>query len=207
MKNFIAILLAGACLLYIIACGHAASSTTPPQNDSVSAPKDSAKNVFFPVANYLESEILHIDSTPLALMKYTIKGTRRDSGYIQIPEFNLLAKQFLVPELINGSFEKDFAESSFMDKTTESITFTYSPRNEDLALKRLDVLADPGTTSNKVKSIYLERSFTTGDTLVHQRLYWKAGRNFQIVNTYLVHDKPPVEQQVKVVWNTGEEAE
>jgi len=206
MKNFIAILFAGGCLL-CIACGHAASSTTPSQNDSVSTPMDSAKDTFFPVANYLESEILHIDSTPLALMKYTSQGTRRDSGYIQVPEFNLLAKQFLVPELINGSFEKDFAESSFMDKTTESITFTYAPRNGDPSLKRLDVLAEPGTTSNKVKSIYLERSFTTGDTLVRQRLYWKAGRNFQIVNTYLVHDKPPIEQQVKVVWDTGEEAE
>ena len=47
----------------------------------------------------------------------------------------------------------------------------------------------------------------TGDTLVLQKMYWKAGRNFQIITRTNVHGKPFADKQVKVVWDNGEDEE
>ena len=180
-----------------------------PDADSL-ARKDSMSNAFFPVGDYLMTEILHVDSLPVAIVRYTTQKGRTDSAFISPAEFNTLAKEFLVTEFRDGSFEKNYQESSFMDKTTRQSTFTYSTVNRDLPLQRVDVLVAPGAArngSNEVKSIYLEKTFISGDTATLKKMFWKAGRNFQIITLINVHGKPPVDKQMKVVWDIGEEEE
>jgi hypothetical protein len=204
MKYFVFLPLAGAILL--AACGshrQPADSARKEQDSLVQA--DSAKNAFFPVAEYLETEILHVDSVPLALRKYSVSNGKVDSAFIQVPEFNDLALQFLPAELHDGSFATNFTESSFMDKSTQSIMFTYSTKLSDHLLKRVDVQTVTGKGSQQVKSIYLEKKHGSGDSLILEKLYWRAGRSFQIVTMTAVKGKPPVEQQLKVVWGDEEE--
>src|ERR1700744_3646941 len=112
MKNFVIVCLAGGWLC-CGACVHRGPSPTTQQQDSLSQP-DSARNAFFPVADYLETEIMRVDSIPRAMTKYTTRGGKTDSGYIQLSEFNSLALQFLLPEFKDGSFEKNFTENAFM---------------------------------------------------------------------------------------------
>ena len=206
MKQFFVVFLAGGWLLWS-ACGSPVNPpNTAPDADSL-ARKDSMSNAFFPVGDYLMTEILHVDSLPVAIVRYTTQKGRTDSAFISPAEFNNLAKQFLVTEFRDGSFQKKYRESSFMDKTTQSVTFTYSTPDRDLPLQRVDVLAAPGPAhngTNQVKSIYLEKTFTSGDTLVLQKMFWKADRNFQIITRTNVHGKPLADKQVKVVWDNGE---
>ena len=207
MKHFFIVVLAGGSLFWS-ACG---SPVKPPSNtaadaDSV-ARKDSMSNAFFPVGDYLRTEILRVDSTPVAITRYTVQQDRKDSAFISPAEFNKLAAAFLLPEFVDGSFEKKYQESSFMDKVTRSSTFTYSTTERSLPLQRVDVVTIPGNTSYRVKSIYLEKSFVSGDTVVMQKMYWKAGRNFQIITQTNVHGKPAADRQLKVVWDIGEDEE
>lgn len=153
------------------------------------------------------TEILRVDSLPIAITRYTIQNGHTDSAFISPAEFNNLAKQFLVTEFRDGSFEKKYQESSFMDKTTQSVTFTYSTPDRDQALQRVDVLAAPGPShngANQVRSIYLEKIFTSGDTLTLRKMFWKANQHFQIITRTTVHGKPLADKQVKVVWDNGE---
>lgn len=189
--------------LTIVSCKNPGQQTAQASQDSI-PPTDTA-NAFFPVAEYLETEILHVDSVPLALRKYTTINNRTDSAFIQVPEFNTLAKQFLPQELHDGRFEKDFTESSFMDKSTQSITFTYSTAVVELPLKRVDVQTTPHNGSQKVRSIYLEKNYSSGDSLITQKMYWRAGKSFQIATRTTLKGKPPVEQLLKVVWDEEEE--
>ena len=138
-------------------------------------------------------------------MKYTVQNGRTDSGYIQLTEFNALALQFLLPEFKDGSFEKKFTENSFGDRATQSVTFTYSTTDQSLPLQRVDVVAASGTQNNQVKSIYLERTRVSGDSVILQKMYWQAGKNFQIISLIRVKGQPPVQQQVRVVWNAETE--
>jgi hypothetical protein len=205
MKNFVLVCIAGLCL-YCGACVNHARQPLSNQSDSL-APADSAGKDFFPVAEVLESEILYVDSMPLALHKFATQDGHTDSSFIRVPEFNTLALQFLVPEFRDGSFEKEFTESSFIDRGTRAVTFTYSTTNRDLPLQRVDVIAAPQGVSHQMKSIYLERSRVSGDSAILQKMYWRAAKNFQVISLIRVKGKPPVEQQLKVVWDTDEDNE
>jgi hypothetical protein len=191
-------------LLQALLLGACVSHTQPdPASQDSLAGADSTvkKNAFFPVADFLESEILSVDSTPLLLKKIVTRNGHRDTTLITAPEFNVLALQFLPPELRDNGLDKNFTESSFADKTTQSITFTYSPINKDGPLQRVDVLTIPGVRAQEVKSIYLERSHTAGDSAILQKMYWRSKKSFQIVTTTRVRSSPPAEEQLQVVWN------
>jgi hypothetical protein len=192
-------------LLSFSSCGHRAATSTPSQ-DSVAA-KDSsvAKNQFFPVDDYLEAEILSVDSMPMAFWKYVTHDNRTDSSLITSGDFNTLALQFLPPEIRDGGLNKNFTESSFADRATQSITFTYSPVDKTLPLQRVDVLTTPGIRAQEVKSIYMERNHTAGDSVILQKLLWRAKHGFTIVNQMRVKGQAPKEEQVRVSWAGDEE--
>lgn len=201
MKYFVLLYLTGA--VFLASCGNHKQAADQSKADSL-AQADSARNAFFPVAEYLETEILHVDSVPLALKKYTTFNGRTDSAFIQLPEFNRLALQFLPEVLHDGSFDKVFKENSFADQSTQSIMFTYSTTVKDQPLRRVDVQTVTGNGYQKVKSIYLEKKHTSGDSLILEKLYWRAGKSFQIVTETTVKGKSPLEQQLKVVWEDEE---
>ena len=184
-------------------CNNHQKHTARTSQDSI--PANDTTNTFFPVAEYLETEILHVDSVPLALKKYTTINNRTDSAFIQIPEFNTLAKRFLPLELHDGRFEKDFTESSFMDKSTQSITFTYSTPVKELPLQRVDVTTIPHNGTQKVRSIYLEKNYSSGDSVITEKMYWRAGKNFQIVTLTAPKGKPSFEHLLRVVWDEEED--
>ena len=203
MKNFVLAIIAGLCWG---ACAHRGGQPASILQDSLSH-QDSSRNVFFPVADYLETEILHIDSFPEALRKFTTRDGRTDTAYIQLPEFNALALQFLVPAFSDGSFQKQYTESSFIDRSTETATLTYSPTNKDLPLQRVDVVTIAENGVNKVRSVYLENRKIAGDSVIFQKLYWQTSHQLQIVSLITVKGQPPVRQQVKVVWDPEEDNE
>ena len=111
--------------------------------------------------------------------------------------------QFVVPEFRNGQFEKDFTESSFIDNATQAATFTYSTTNKDLSLQRVDVIAIPKGAAHEVKSIYLERNRISGDSSMLDKMFWRAGKQFQILSLIRVKGGPPVRQELIVSWDTG----
>jgi hypothetical protein len=205
MKNIVFVCIAGGWLC-CSACANHSQSPALHLQDSLSN-QDSVKNAFFPIADYLETEIMRVDSIPRAMTKYTTRDGKTDSGYIQLSEFNTLALQFLLPEFKDGSFEKNYTESSFMDKTTQSVTFTYSTTDKDLPLQRIDVQADPSGRDNQVKSIYMEKSRVSGDSVILQKMYWEGGRNFQVVSFIRIKGRAPIQQLLKVVWDTSQDNE
>jgi hypothetical protein len=201
MKYFVLLCLSGA--IFLTSCRNHQQSADTSKQDSLSQ-ADSGRNAYLPVATYLETEILHVDSVPLALRRYRTFNGRTDSAFIQVPEFNQLALQFLPTELHDGSFEKNFTESSFADQSTQSIMFTYSTKVPDQSLRRVDVQTVSGNGRQKVQSIYLEKKHISGDSLILEKMYWRTGKSFQIVTMTAVKGKPPVEQQLKVVWDDEE---
>ena len=203
MKNFVLAIIAGLCWS---ACAHRGGQPVSILQDSLSH-QDSSRDAFFPVADYLEAEILRIDSFPEALRKFTTRDGRTDTTYIQLPEFNALALQFLVPAFNDGSFQKQYTETSFMDRSTETVTLTYSPTDKDLPLQRVDVVTIADNGVNKVRSVYLENRKVAGDSVIFQKLYWQTRHQLQIISLITVKGQPPVGQQVKVVWDPDEDNE
>lgn len=201
------IIYTGILLLPAIAC-HQKSPSSPADPSSQAAPvsapsADSTQKIFFPVVDFLQSEIGYLDSTPLAIKRYIIQNNRTDSSFINLPAFHQVAGEFISPELATGRFEKEYSEKSFIDQTTQTATFTYSTQNKALSVQRVDVLTSTGSArSEQVKSIYLEKFFSSGDTLITKKMLWKARQNLLIVTTRQLPGKTPDVQQVRVIWDT-----
>jgi hypothetical protein len=194
--------IAGACLLAACANHHPQPAT--PVQDTLTG-SDTSSTLFFPVVDYLRSEIRHIDSLPVALKRYTTRQGKKDSAFISVAEFNALAEEFLTPDLGDSYFKKHYTEASFVDNTTGTITFTYSTADKNLPIQRVDVVTVPGTRSSKVKSIYLEKIRTAGDSATLQKLYWNSRRDFQIVSMVRIKGGNPEEQLTSVVWGDNED--
>jgi hypothetical protein len=198
MKKFALACISGGWLLSA-ACAHHPQPPSSPSTDTLSQ-SDTAGQVYFPVAEVLESEIRQVDTTPIAIRKYITGNGHTDSSFIKPAEFHALAMQFVVPEFRNGQFQKDFTETSFIDNATRAATFTYSPTSRDLPLTRVDVVATPHGAEHEMKTIYMERTRVSGDSSVLDKMFWRAGIQFQVISLITVKGAAPIQQQLTVSW-------
>jgi hypothetical protein len=166
--------------------------------------KKQEKTNFFPVADYIRSEISNVDSLPLRIVKYDIRDGHTDSTFIQAAEFNQLAKEFLPEALDAPAFGAAFTENAFLDQTTQSLTFTYSLKNNKPGLQRVDVLATPDPGFDKVKSIYMEELIEKKDTSIIKKMYWRARKSFQVITIIQPANQTAINKQLKVVWDNFE---
>ena len=203
MKHVVLVCIAGGWLL----CGACANHHQPSKTPSDSLSSDTAAVPFLPIADLLGSEIRQIDTTPLAIWKFVTEKGRKDSVLLKPAEFHALAMQFVVPEFRDGSFQKDFTESSFIDNATQAATFTYSTTVRDLPLQRVDVIVAPHGAAHQMKSVYLERTRISGDSSILEKMFWQAGNRFQVSSLIRIGHQSPVERQLLVIWNAGEENE
>ena len=188
MRFFILIALCS----FAFACGNNKPETQEP------AP---VKRDYFSVADYVKGEIKTIDSLPVGIMKKIIRSNKTDSAFIERPEFKALASVFVDPALEKAALETKYTEHSFMDETTGYYTFTYEPTASDAPYQRIDVLVRPGEVYSRVKSIYLEKAWKSGDTAVNSKLYWKAGTSFQVATERVAAQQLLPMEQLKVIWD------
>ena len=184
--------------LLICACRSGQSTETT----SGTTPPDTAKKNYLPVEDYLRSEIAAVDSFPFKLMRYHTRQGKTDSGIITTTIFNQIASEFLLPDLDSSRFEKKFEENSFVDRTTNLISFTYSTKDTGNGLKRVDVLLSPGNGTDKLHSIYMEAISGNTDSTLIRKLSWKAGRNFSILHIKRPKSGPETIDQTFVVWDS-----
>jgi hypothetical protein len=173
-------------------------------NDSAQLPpkgQPDRKNNFFPVADYLRSEIALVDSMPIGFARYRTRMGKSDTSFVATAIFDSLAKEFLPPELSDSVFEKDFQENSFMDQSTQAVTFTYSTKKDKAGLRRVDVLAKQGPEFDKIKSIYMEKTEIHQDTIIEKKMIWKAKQSMQIITITQPANRPPTTEQIKLVWD------
>ena len=185
-------------LLFICAC-----HTTPPKDvQEQNSAADTAKKNYLPVLDFLKAEIAAVDSFPFKLMRYRTSQNRTDSAIITTEIFNQLAKEFLLPDLDSSRFEKKFEENSFVDRSTNLVSFTYSTKDSSYGLKRVDVLLSQVGGIDRLNSIYMEAISGNADSTLIRKLSWKAGRNFRILQINKPRNGPETSTQTLVVWDS-----
>ncbi|HEY4935707.1 MAG TPA: hypothetical protein VII44_03965 [Puia sp.] len=187
--------------VFLVCACHSKQPETKPGNANQT---DTSKKNYLPVAELLRTEIADVDSFPLRLMRYRIVNGKTDSGIITTPVFDQIAKEFLMADLDSSHFEKNFEENSFVDRSTNLISFTYSTKDTGYGLKRVDVLLSPGSGSDKLNSIYMEAISGNKDSSVISKMSWKAGRNFRILQIQQPKNGQETTNQTIVVWDSRE---
>jgi hypothetical protein len=186
-------------LIALAACNSKPGTTTG--SDSLAAKNDSLKNEpFYPIAEYIQSQIAYLDSTPLAIEKHTYVNNKRiDSTTIDRNAFRQLAEEFLKPDLNDPKIKPFYTENSYQDLTINSVTFNYITTDPNQELRQADVLLNP--VNNKVKNIIFRKTRMVGDTSVSINGLWKHNMNFQLNYTLNPANGNAQTKQIKVIWD------
>lgn len=164
--------------------------------DSTNKPKQ-----FFPILDYLKGEVRAVDSfIPSVKQVVTING-KTDSAYLPVSVFDHLMQEFLPAELSKENFEKYYSESSFFDETTQTSTFTYATKNDDLEFHRIDVLVTGTETFDKVSSVYMEKFTGNEDSSVVKKILFRSGKSVVINSETTTKGNATLRKQEKLVWN------
>lgn len=191
-------------LAILIICLAIACKNKIPQPVTPAAATDSSNSSYMPVLDFIKNDILRVDSFAGGILKKVTINGKKDSQYIQLPQFHQLANQFLLPGLDSVSFEQHFTENSLMDETTQLLNFIYTPRQAATQagpLQKVIVFIKPSLSNDKVNRIYMERAFSSGDTLVEQKLTWKIEEYFYVLTIRQPKAGPAVTSMEKVIWD------
>ena len=181
--------------------GDSAAAMTADSSSSMAA--DTATQAFFPVTDFIGGQIKMVDSLQMPISKsITINHKTTLAPPMNDAEFKTLAAAFLQPDISDPSLKKFYKESSYADQSIPSIVLSYTTTDPALEIKKIDVIITPDPIkSDKVRTIYMEKQRVAGDTIIRQKLYWKANRNFQVITEKQVGKTLLPAEQVKVVWD------
>lgn len=157
---------------------------------------------FFPVNAYIATQLRIIDSLQLPVSKYYSAEGHEDTSLLSLAECRELAAPFLETDISDPKWKDKYTENSFADQSIPSISFTYQTQENALPVKRVDIVLKPDPVqSDKVKTVYIEKLFQQGDTLVNEKLFWKADHYYQLIRSKQTVNGRPVITKLKVAWD------
>ena len=172
-----------------------------PKGNNVTANKTSKEDTthFFPVVQYLQSQIADVDGTPYFIYKIDAVNGRKDSIAINTPVFKELAAKFLQPDINDKALKKHYRESIFDDQTTKSFTISYTTDNKELEIQNIDVLLQQD--GRTVKRVFIRKFFNYPDSSAIEQLSWKPGERFQINRLVQKPGNKESSSETDVIWN------
>ena len=182
-------------LLSTLALYNCRNNTSPEQ-------KDNADGEFYPIGSFIRSQLMYIDSMPLAVIKYTTLDNITDTAILEKSDFKTIAAAFMTPDIGSPELMPQYKETSFIDATLGTVTLTYSAMHIDSGIKKADILLDQESTS--VKNIYIEKILPGTDSSVTKKMLWTANRNCQITTLIRKKGQPEKIIRERYVWDDRE---
>lgn len=185
-------------IIFICLCGLMFSNCQNSGNKKEA--KEAVAEAYYPIGNYIRSQLLYIDSMPLAVIKYTTIEKNTDTSIADKKDFEAIANNFISPDIGDPELiRSQYQETSFLDASLGTITLTYLANNQEAAIKKADVLLNAENT--RVKTVYIEKEFSNTDSSVIQKMLWGSNSYCQI--TSIIQKKGQPEKIVieKYVWD------
>ncbi len=160
---------------------------------------DPSNESYYPIGNFIRSQLLHIDSMPLAVIKYTTIAQVTDTSITDKKDFKAIADGFITPDIGAPEFKSQYSETSFLDASLGTITLTYLATNKRTTIRKADVLLNAENT--RVKTIYIEKDLSNNDSSMVQKMLWSANNYCQITSIIRKKDQPEKIIIEKYIWD------
>lgn len=157
-------------LVTLLACN---SSENAEKNEDLS-------KTFFPIAGTILAELNSIDSMPIAIIKYTTSGEKRDTAIFSKQDMKAVADELIKPDISLPEYKKYYKETVFMDNTVNTVTMSYTTEEEDPIIRKIEVMIDPD--NQKVKTIYVEKLEHQGGHSILKKMIWTSRKNLQVIS-------------------------
>ena len=173
-------------LILLLACN---SSEETHDNKDVS---------FFPIAGNINAELKELDSLPIGIIKYVQTGQVQDTIIASKKEVHDVATEMIDPDISSEALKKYFVETVFYDKTSNSLTMSYTTTSDKPVIRKIDVIISQET--DKLRSIYVERLEKHGDTVINKRMVWTPGKNVQVIAIANISGQPEMVRTTRYQW-------
>ena len=185
--------------IFFILLPFALYNCTNNDTSSDQSKEDTAGKAFYPVGNYIRSQLAYIDSMPLAVIKYTTIHNVTDTSIIEKKDFKHIAAAFITPDISSPEFKSQYEEHSFIDATLGTITLTYTAKNDKVQIRKTDILLNQENTG--VRTIYVEKIIPGSDSSVIKKMLWIASLNCQITTLIQKEGQPEAVILERYVWD------
>jgi hypothetical protein len=157
---------------------------------------------FFPVLSFIKSQVSHVDTSLYKIIKIVREGSTADTTYIKREEFREVANDFLsIPDITSDKLKDDYTETRLYDEDLKQVVLNYMPKKPDKEITRQEVMINPDSEGDKVKSIFIDRVTNNKNSTTHKILFWQVDKRFRIVTLTKSPDGPEKKETIEVVWN------
>ena len=162
------------------------------------------ETAYFPVVPFIKGEAVKVDSTLEAILKIemTEKDTTRE--FIHRKDWRKYAADFLnLPDISQTKFAGDYTEDKMYDSAMKRYIFTYTAIDEDLEIRRQDVVMLPSNDKGdtEIESIVIRRIKEDGEAQVDQTLVWYTGKKCTIISRIQKEKEFEQIKRVELIWN------
>lgn len=158
------------------------------------------KNDVFPAIDFIKAQVAAVDSSVEPIVRLTpITDSSFDTSYIKRDEFDSLSKDFTETPDISKSLGGKYIEERMMNNDIGQAVFIATPSDKNLEVQREEVRIVPGPP-DKVKSIYIEKFKSFGDSSVIKRLTWYTDTRFQVVTIVQKKNGDETTSVTEVAW-------
>ncbi len=178
---------------FCFACGNdqdVAKNQEPGKNDSLQ---------FYPLQTYFRLQINKADSNGHEKMQTTVSnGKKEKMDTLTHESFYHVTDAFSAIDVLESSNKQYYAESVFMDLTTNSYTFTYTTDKDSLPVKRIMILVD--TATSLVKRVFITKQKNIADSNIIEQLGWMHDSSFYINTSIKIKGKEDIEKRINVIF-------
>ncbi len=155
----------------------------------------------FPALSFIKSQVAHVDTSVYPLKKIITIDSTSDTADVRREDFRALAADFInTPDLTEKKYRKSYKFENRFDSELGMAIFGCTPLQDNLEVRRQEVLIVPNPPNDKVKSIYIEKYKTNKDSTLMQRLTWNTDKSFIITNIISKNGQPDKIITTKVIW-------
>jgi hypothetical protein len=164
--------------------------------------KEEKNGEFFSVLSLIQSQVKKVDSSASQIRKLEKNGPVSDTVVISREEFRRYAQDFLmIPDISTPERKKLYEESKGPDKSTNSILYTYTTKDQDQEVQRETVMFEPDTAGIAQLSILIiDLMKTNGDSTIIKNMVWYVDRSFHVITKTSKNEGPEQVRSVLVKW-------
>ncbi len=154
---------------------------------------------FYPVSSFIQTELLNVDSMPVALFYIRTADGKSDTSIVDKKVLHQQAADIISPDISKEPLKEKYEETVFMDETINSVTLSYSTEDPDAEVRKIEVFVSPDT--EKVKYVYVEKTFSRNDSSFTKKMIWTTGKYLQVNSSITPKTGSQISVQEKFTWD------
>ena len=165
--------------------------------------KEAKQDLPISALSIIKGQINKFDTSLYAFTKYDKIDGQSDTTYLNREEVRKYTEPFLsLPDIADKENFKKYNEEQLIDAQTDllSIISTLKDTETSEVLKQIMVIDVTDVSEAKVHSIFIERSITSRDSIIEQKLFWEIDKYFTINSTVIKENQPDKTHFRKVAW-------